>query len=120
MAGTMKKRALDLLPAACCAPLTARAMLDEDARMTATLFKALGDPGRVRIMNLLATGLDPVCVCDITDAVGLSQPTVSFHLKKLVKAGLLLREQRGVWAYYQVDRRALQRLGRIFGPKEKA
>lgn len=82
--------------------------------MTATLFKALSDPHRVQIVNLLATTPDPVCVCDITDSVGLTQPTVSFHLKKLVQSGLLNREQRGVWAYYSVNRKALDQLSGIF------
>ena len=82
--------------------------------MTATLFKALSDPHRVQIVNLLATNADPVCVCDITDSVGLTQPTVSFHLKKLVQSGLLNREQRGVWAYDSVNRKALDQLSGIF------
>src|SRR5438445_9497189 len=101
------KRQLKLLPAECCSPLTARAMPERDAKLTAGVFKALADPGRVRIVNLLANSTEAVCVCDITDAVELSQPTVSFHLKKLVAAGLLKREQRGVWAYYELDRPAL-------------
>ncbi len=55
-----------------------------------------------------------MCVCDVTEEVGLSQPTVSFHLKKLVAAGLLEREQRGVWAYYSLNRVALERMGTVF------
>mgnify|MGYP003485938585 CR=1 FL=1 len=86
----------------------------EDAETTAAVFKALADPGRVRIMNLLANADAPVCVCDLTPELGLSQPTVSFHLKKLVQAGLLEREQRGVWAFYSVNRDVLERLGTIF------
>ena len=62
---------------------------------TAELFKALGDPARVRIVNLLATSGEPVCACELYEPLGLSQPTVSHHLKKLVDAGLLEREQRG-------------------------
>jgi ArsR family transcriptional regulator, arsenate/arsenite/antimonite-responsive transcriptional repressor len=118
--GTLTKRELKLLPAACCPPLTARAMPERDAKLTAAVFRALGDPGRVRIVNLLANSAESVCVCDITDTVGLSQPTVSFHLKKLVSVGLLQREQRGVWAYYRLDLAALRRLGMIFGAKEKS
>jgi ArsR family transcriptional regulator len=101
-------------PAVCCSPLAATAMSDEDAETTAAVFKALADPGRVRIMNLLANADAPVCVCDLTPELGLSQPTVSFHLKKLVQAGLLEREQRGVWAFYSVNREVLERLGTIF------
>ncbi len=101
-------------PAACCSSLGATAMSDEDAEMTAAVFKALSDPARVRIVNLLANADGPVCVCNLTPELGLSQPTVSFHLKKLVQAGLLEREQRGVWAFYTVNREVLPRLGRIF------
>jgi ArsR family transcriptional regulator len=100
--------------AQCCAPLGAADMAPADAEATAALFKALADPHRVRILNLLATSSEPVCVCELTEPVGLSQSTVSFHLKKLLDAGLLQREQRGTWAYYSVDRDALSRLGRVF------
>lgn len=105
---------LEQLPVDCCAPLAATGMSEQDAEATARLFKALSDPGRIKIVNLLATADDPVCVCDLTPKLGLSQPTVSFHLNKLVKAGLLEREQRGVWAFYSVDRQALGRLSTIF------
>jgi ArsR family transcriptional regulator len=84
-------------------------MSEADAEATAAVFKALADPARVRLLNLLATAEEPTCVCQLTPAVGLSQPTVSHHLKKLVRAGLVRREQRGVWAYYSVDREALSR-----------
>lgn len=105
---------IDQPPAVCCSPIGASAMSDEDAETTAVVFKALSDPGRVRIVNLLANADEPVCVCDLTPELGLSQPTVSFHLKKLVQAGLLEREQRGVWAFYSVNREVLARLGSIF------
>ena len=101
-------------PAVCCSPLAAPAMSSQDAEVTATVFKALADPSRVRILNLLATAARPACVCDLTPQLGLSQPTVSFHLKKLVDAGLLEREQRGVWAYFSVRREALDRLTQVF------
>jgi ArsR family transcriptional regulator, arsenate/arsenite/antimonite-responsive transcriptional repressor len=96
--------------AACCAPLGAAALSDGEAKATAGLFKALADRHRVRIVNLLATSPDPVCVCELTGPLGLSQPTVSHHLKKLMAAGLLDREQRGTWAYYSLNRDALGRL----------
>ncbi len=63
----------------------------------------------MRIVNLLARSDGPVCVCELTPSAGVSQPTVSHHLKKLVRAGLLRREQRGVWAYYSLDREGLER-----------
>jgi ArsR family transcriptional regulator, arsenate/arsenite/antimonite-responsive transcriptional repressor len=96
--------------AACCAPLGAASLSDDQVEATARMFKALADPHRVKIVNLLATSPDPVCVCEFTGPLGLSQPTVSHHLKKLVDAGLLHREQRGIWAYYSLDRDALGRL----------
>jgi ArsR family transcriptional regulator, arsenate/arsenite/antimonite-responsive transcriptional repressor len=98
---------------ACCAPLGAASLSDSEAGATARLFKALADPHRVRIVNLLATSPDPVCVCEFTGPLGLSQPTVSHHLKKLVGAGLLDREQRGTWAYYSLNRDALDRLAAV-------
>jgi ArsR family transcriptional regulator len=91
----------------CCASLGAAALSDDQAKETARVFKALADPHRVRIVNLLATSPDPVCVCELTGPLGIGQPTVSHHLKKLVQAGLLEREQRGTWAYYSLDRDAL-------------
>ncbi len=95
---------------ACCRPLAASSLSAEEAETTALLFKALGDPARVKIVNLLATSDGPVCVCELTGPLGLSQPTVSHHLKKLTDAGLLAREQRGVWAYYSIDPDAVARL----------
>jgi ArsR family transcriptional regulator len=116
----MKVKELPVMqsPAECCAPLAAEGMSGEDAATTARVFKALADPNRVRIVNLLATAEGPACVCDLTPQLGLSQPTVSFHLKKLATAGLLHREQRGVWAYYSIDRSALDRLATVFRLEE--
>ena len=108
---------LELAPAACCAPLAKPDITPADAGVTARLFKALADPHRVLIVNLLANSKEPVCVCDLTARLDLSQPTVSFHLKKLVNAGLLDREQRGVWAYYSLKREALRSLARTFNSK---
>jgi ArsR family transcriptional regulator len=98
---------------ACCTPIVDEAMEEADAARAAELFKALGDPTRVRIVNLLATSAEPVCVCDITPVVALSQPTVSFHLKKLLGAGLVEREQRGKWAYYSIRQGALAELAAV-------
>lgn len=99
-----------LLPLVCCRPLGAPKLSDTEAEETAALFKALADPARVRILNLLATSGAPVCACDFVPAVGLAQPTVSHHLKKLTDAGLLEREQRGKWAYYTINGEATARL----------
>jgi len=103
--------------AACCAPLGAPSLSDDQAQATARLFKALADPNRVKIVNLLATSPEPVCVCEFTEPLGLSQPTVSHHLKKLMDAGLLEREQRGTWAYYSLRPDALARVADVFRPE---
>ena len=70
-------------------------------------------------MNLLANAAEPVCVCDFMPELGLAQGTVSFHLKKLLAAGLLQREQRGTWAYYWLKPDALDRLAEVFVTKER-
>ena len=103
----------DRSPAATCVPIAYEGMSKQDAEATASVFKALADPARVRVLNVLAASGEPVCVCHLTDLLELSQPTVSFHMKKLVDAGLLDREQRGVWAYYSLRDDARRRLGAI-------
>jgi ArsR family transcriptional regulator len=97
-------------PVACCAPLAAPTLTDDEAQATAELFKALGDPARVRALNLLATSGEPVCICNLIEPLGLSQPTVSHHMKKLLDAGLVTREQRGKWAYFSLRREAVDKL----------
>lgn len=105
----------EIEPAAlCCAPIAAPDLSPEESEATANLFKALGDPTRVRIVNLLANSPEAVCVCDINDHFSLSQPTISHHLKKLVAAGVLHREQRGTWAYFSVDQQAWDTLSDVF------
>jgi ArsR family transcriptional regulator len=105
-----------LTPTTCCRPLDDDLTTD-DVEATAALFKALADPARVRIVSMLARSAEPACVCELTPALGLSQPTVSHHLKKLVQAGLLEREQRGVWAYYTLDRDGLERAASVLDLK---
>ena len=100
-------------PIVCCAPLASSSLSDEEAVATAELFKALGDPTRVRILNLIAQSGVPVCSCDLNEPVGLAQPTVSHHLKKLVDAGLLEREQRGKWAFFSLKRDAVEKLAAV-------
>jgi len=106
--------------AQCCAPLLGEGLSTEEAGATATVFKALADPTRVRIVNLLAGRSEPVCLCDINTAFDLSQPTLSHHLKKLVAAGLLNREQRGTWAFYSINDEALRRLSDVVARREMA
>lgn len=79
----------------------------ETTEAAARIFKALGDPARLRLIALIAAGENgEACVCDLTGPVGLSQGTVSHHMKLLVEAGLVTREQRGKWAHYAIDREA--------------
>ena len=101
------------LPIDCCAPLAATALSQEEAEATAELFKVLSDPARVRIVNLLAAAREPVCACNLNEPVGLAQPTVSHHLKKLVDSGLLEREQRGRWAYFSLRAEAVEKLAAV-------
>ena len=87
----------------CCSPVTGVALDVQGAEQLAHMFKALGDPTRVRLLSLIAAQpASEACICDLTEPVGLSQPTVSHHMKQLVEAGLVTREQRGKWAFYQV------------------
>ena len=102
-----------LPPLECCAPLTAPALSEEEAAATADLFKALADPARVRALNLLATSGEPVCICKLIEPLGLSQPTVSHHMRKLLDAGLVEREQRGRWAYFSLRRDAVEKLAAV-------
>jgi ArsR family transcriptional regulator len=86
---------------------------DSEAHATAALFRALGDPTRVTILNLLATRGEPVCLCDLLEPLGLAQATVSHHLRKLVEAGLLTREERGKWSFFAIDPEACSRLAAL-------
>ena len=91
----------------CCTPAEPAMTAQEAARMSA-VFKAMGDPTRVRLLSLIAAGEQgEACVCDLTEPVGLSQGTVSHHMRILTEAGLVEREQRGKWAYYSIVRPAL-------------
>ncbi|MEI7058745.1 metalloregulator ArsR/SmtB family transcription factor [Nocardioides sp. CCNWLW239] len=87
----------------CCSPVTAGVLDDAQAEALARMFKALGDPNRVKLLSIIAASEgQEACVCDLTEPVGLSQPTVSHHMKLLVEAGLVAREQRGRWAYFSI------------------
>jgi ArsR family transcriptional regulator len=105
---------LSLDPIDCCAPLNAELMSDQAAEATAELFKALADPARVRIVNVLATSDgEAVCICHLIEPLGLSQPTVSHHMKRLLDAGLVEREQRGKWAYFSLKSDAVDTLASV-------
>jgi ArsR family transcriptional regulator len=101
---------------ACCAPLSREPMSRQQAEQVAALLKALADPVRLRLMSLVASHEGgEACVCDLTDAFDLSQPTISHHLKVLHETGLLDREKRGVWVYYRARTEALANLGALIG-----
>jgi ArsR family transcriptional regulator len=86
----------------CCAPITGSAMTAEEATELAAVLRAVADPARLRLLSLIqAHQGGEACVCDLTEPVGLSQPTVSHHLKILFDAGLVSRQKRGSWAYYR-------------------
>ena len=89
--------------AACCSPISG-GVLDEDAaERLARIFRALGDRHRVRLLSLIAAADGgEACICDLTAPVGLAQATISHHMKLLVEAGLVTRDQRGKWAYYRL------------------
>jgi ArsR family transcriptional regulator len=98
------------IPASCCAPGGPPLAEDERAALAAR-FKALGDPARVAIVNRLA-GAGEVCVCAFVDDLGLSQPTVSHHLRILREAGLVEARRNGTWAYYRLVPESVAGLGR--------
>ena len=100
-------------PLTCCAPLASSTLSDDEAVATAELFKALADPARVRILNCLATADEPVCICNLYAPLGLSQPTVSHHMKKLLDAGIVEREQRGRWAFFTLKRDAVETIAAV-------
>jgi ArsR family transcriptional regulator len=112
-----ERRSLPLLTD-CCAPVADQVIDPDEAARLAAGFKALSDPTRLRLISLVAAQGDrEACVCDLTEPVGLSQPTVSHHLKQLVDAGILSREQRGKWAYYRLVPETLNALaGLISSP----
>ncbi len=95
---------------ACCNPATGDALEAVAAIDLASGFKALGDPHRVAVIDLLVRAGEPVCVVDIERHLPLAQSTVSYHLKALVEAGVLHRERRGRWMYYSVRPDRLEHL----------
>jgi ArsR family transcriptional regulator len=115
----MSKSAMTLTPletVACCPPLLQEPMSIAQAERIAPLLKALADPVRLRLLSLVAAHADgEACVCDLSGAFDLSQPTISHHLKVLHELGLLSRAKRGVWVYYAVRTNALRDLGSLIG-----
>lgn len=103
----------------CCVPAQGQESLAAtEAEALAARFKALADSNRLRILSIVSSSPEAeTCVCDLSEPLGLGQPTVSHHLKVLVEAGLLNREKRGVWAYYSLIPGALDSLAATLAPK---
>lgn len=98
-------------PVPCCPPVLNARFGDADADLLAGAFKALADPARLKLLSFIAAQPEgEACVCHLTGPVGLSQPTVSHHLKLLHEAGLLGREKRGAWVYYRIVPERLEAL----------
>lgn len=98
----------DVSAGTCCQPLVREPLPQSDAEQLAQTLKALADPARLRLLSIVASSADQeACVCDLIEPVGLSQPTVSHHLKVLTEAGFLSRSKRGTWAYYRLVPAAL-------------
>ena len=115
-AGIQDRPALPLAEM-CCAPLLREPITAGQAADLARLLKALADPTRLRLVSLVAAHEDgEACVCDLTEPLGLTQPTISHHLKILVEAGIFTRDKRGVWAYYSLVPAALSALSAVLQP----
>ncbi|MFJ9427521.1 ArsR/SmtB family transcription factor [Streptomyces sp. NPDC101249] len=105
----------------CCPTLLAAPMGEDQAVEQAKVFKALGDPVRLRLLSMIAShDGGEVCVCDLTPAFDLSQPTISHHLKQLKNAGLIDSERRGTWVYYRLLPAATDRLAAVLTRPETA
>jgi ArsR family transcriptional regulator len=108
----------ELLPVidvtACCAPLVREPLDAENAEKLARSMKAIADPARLRLISMVAAHVGgEACACDLTEPLGLSQPTVSHHLRVLVDAGILHREKRATWAYYSIIPGSLDSLAQL-------
>jgi ArsR family transcriptional regulator len=98
----------------CCAPLLREPITAGQAADLARLLKALADPTRLRLVSMVAAHEDgEACVCDLTEPLALTQPTISHHLKILVDAGIFTRDKRGVWAYYALVPSAMDALSTV-------
>jgi len=103
--------------AVCCAPLSASPLTVAEADQLAAQLKALADPTRLRLLSmLLASENLEACTCDVTEPLGVSQPTVSHHFRKLAEAGIVTGDRRGAWTYYRVVPEALTAIARVIDP----
>jgi ArsR family transcriptional regulator, arsenate/arsenite/antimonite-responsive transcriptional repressor len=104
---------------ACAIPLVREPIGEAEAPALAQVFKALADPVRLRLVSMIGAHQGgEVCVCDLTDAFDLTQPTISHHLKILREAGIIDSERRGTWVYYRLEPAALERMGALLSARE--
>jgi ArsR family transcriptional regulator len=105
---------LPIVAALCCAPMLREPLTEAQSVELATVFKALADPVRLRLLSLIASHADgEACVCDLTDAFDLTGPTISHHLKVLREAGVIDGDRRGTWIYYRVQPQVLAQLSAV-------
>lgn len=110
-------RLIQEIDESCCPPVVGARLGGEEAERLAAALRVVADPTRLRLLSLLAScEAEEACVCDLTDPVGLSQPTVSHHLKVLYEAGIVDREKRGRWVYYRLNAEPLELLRRALDP----
>lgn len=99
----------------CCVECSEAPLGPDEAAALADALKALADPARLRLVSIISS-CGEACVCDLQESLGLSQPTISHHLKVLTEAGVLTREQRGRWAYYRLDSATLAGIAGALSP----
>ncbi|MGH2765004.1 MAG: ArsR/SmtB family transcription factor [Actinomycetota bacterium] len=105
----------------CCPPFLTEPLAEEDAARLAGALRVVAEPARLRLLNLIASRPEAeACGCELTEPLGLSQPTVSHHLKVLHEAGVLDREKRGRWAFYRLNPEPLRLLRQALGSTEPA
>jgi ArsR family transcriptional regulator len=111
----MTMREIAVIDQRCCTPLAEAPLSEADAERLASALRIVADPARLRLLSLIAAAGEG-CVCDLTEPLGLSQPTVSHHLRVLTDAGLLVREKRGRWAFFRVQPDGLELLRDALSP----
>lgn len=114
-AGTVTGPQIVLDQIACCTPVSAEVLDEDQAQVLAQSFAALSDPIRLRLLSFITSAADEVCACDLVEPSGRSQPTVSHHMKILVDAGLVSREKRGLWVWYRAVPARLDALRAVLG-----
>ncbi len=102
---------IQTIDSACCPPVFSEPLDEAEADRLAAALRVLADPARLRLLSIISACAEgEACVCDLTEPLGLAQPTVSHHLRVLADAGLVEREQRGRWAYFRVNTEPLELL----------